>query len=252
MNGSTSNNVGFNIENTVRLCSEIGASYTSCKKALSKIITTIGYMVFDPAAGGYSNDYGWFSDEAVAFYRNEFELVSKDLSNALSATYNDYYLKVQDAIGKWCATTGVREVPNVGMQHESPIGVEWKEGMFLGYPVKNRDNNGNIRISRILGEELNKYKTTIKREFDIACEEAVKIISKTTMDSFFGMGQQQALIDRVKKSMANIQNETIMLTSSIIAEVNAAVQKYESIAKQIAAGFNNAIESATAAVNNGQ
>lgn len=255
MNGSTINSgvVGFNIFEACLLEDAINDSYHTCERHLVSVFSNIAQVTFKPEIQPQPLDwYGWYAPEAVDFFDKRFIPAFYDIYQQVGNLFRDYYMRVQDACVSWCVATGTTR-PNTG-------GKRWESGTPAAGgmdavskfgPAKSQDKDGNIRISRNITNYLNNCKQSIKTQGDMFENEAINLIKKSAASSFFGMDQQTQLINGINKLIKTINEKTIEITNALITEINASVDKYENIAKQIAAGFNNAIESATAAVNNG-
>ena len=240
MNGSTNGVVGFNPDNLVRLMNSLNSNYAKCNTFLSEIFTVSGTMMFQ----NMSSITGWYAPEAVEFEKNVLIPMQEAMSNEIRNLHTDLYLKLQNSSEKWSQTTGSATVLPQG---------DMLRSAYESYApmAKMTDSNGNISVSPNLIEILNKAKTS---ELQLCDEELKNSLNYVKQNSvFLGAGQQDELIKKLEYLHRTMHDKAVEYYDKAISKVTESINKYQAIARQVAANFNSGVvESATASVNNGQ
>lgn len=238
MNGSTSNGVvGFNVENARRTADSLNASFNAFYDLIDGAMFTLAGLIFTDGdfggrgvGGPVAKSYGWYAPEAVQFDDNVFTPKRLELINNMHKLYVDVYEKVENSIIKWAQTTGVENVSITRFTRTV------MKGQGTLHPdAKNSDANGNVRISPDLAELIASKKREIMNSYSERGTEIVDFLRGT--ESFIGAGQQSTLISNISKMLDVVEKEIIAVYDQAIKGVNASIQKYTSIAKQVAGSF---------------
>lgn len=233
MNGSTNGGVvGFNPTNAIREIKELSAYWNRIGMAIDDSWSWITVYTF---SGDENGTGGWYAPEAVEFEKNVLKPLVDNLKKECYNAYVTTFNVLSSAIKKWAQATGTMiTIPNVNDNYA-----------FGEYSMhaKAVNKNGNVSIDpEILSQIQNAYHRYRENMKDLSA--TMNAIVNNTY-SFIGGDQTMALIARLKTLYEKINNDLNSAYRQVETDIKSSIEKYTSIAQQVAGSFNGAASTTT-------
>lgn len=234
MNGSTVNSgvVGFNPEQVRKLLGLIARAYELETSNMDGLFYCFPNAMEGIDLGDLTGkaSAGWFSPEAKRFCEDVLTPAEMTAFKKVYVTYVDVYDSVIAAAKKWDATTG-----NANSYPEWPFYNHRHSGYGDTITVPD-SKNGNVGIDPKIIDHVKtiyvKCRNALVGSFDT-------IFNQIKQEgAFLGADQHAQLLAKINSAHSLTLEKSDEVYAIALREMNAAVAKYQAIARQIAGSFS--------------
>ena len=185
---------------------------------------------------------GWYAPEAQEFCNNVLRPKAEESFRKANQGYKEIFEAVRLAAMKWSQATGnLATYPAWDVDYRKPN---------VNYAVL-AQKNGVAGIDPMLGTTINDISRACSQVYYRGSQ--IFDYMKSNNSLFIGAEQAQALNKKIQNILNQLQENSNTVCVEVKRQIDASIEKYQALAKQIAANFNSGVvESATASVNNGQ